>query len=48
MDNITKVLLAITTIGLVATIVVNGAQSAQVVGSVGTAFSNSLTAAEKG
>jgi hypothetical protein len=48
MDNITKVLLAITTIGLVATVVVNGTQSAQVVSSLGNAFSTSLTAAEKG
>jgi hypothetical protein len=47
-DNITKVLLAITTIGLVATVVVNGSQSAQVVSSLGNAFSTSLTAAEKG
>ena len=48
MDNITKIALAITTVALVATLVVNGSNSAKVVSSVGTAFSNSLTAAEKG
>jgi hypothetical protein len=48
MDNITKVLLAIVTVGLVATLVVNGANTAKVVTAGGSAFSNSLTAAEKG
>lgn len=48
MDNITKVLLSITTVALVATVVVNGANSAKVVGAAGSAFSNSLSAAEKG
>lgn len=48
MDNITKVLLSITTVALVATVVVNGANSAKVVGSLGSAFSGSLKAAEKG
>lgn len=48
MDNITKVLLAITSVALVATLVVNGVNSAKVIGAAGTAFSNSLGAAEKG
>lgn len=48
MDDITKVLLAIVTVGLVATLVVNGANTAKVVTSTGSAFSSSLTAAEKG
>ena len=48
MDNITKVLLSITTVALVATVVVNGANSAKVVSSAGSAFSSSLSAAEKG
>jgi hypothetical protein len=48
MDNITKVLLSITTVALVATVVVNGVNSAKVVGAAGTAFTNSLSAAEKG
>ena len=46
--DITKVLLAITTVALVATVVVNGANSAKVISSAGTAFSGSLSAAEKG
>lgn len=46
--DITKVLLAITTVALVATVVVNGANSAKVVSAAGSAFSGSLSAAEKG
>lgn len=46
--DITKVLLAITTVALVATVVVNGANSAKVVAAAGSAFSGSLSAAEKG
>lgn len=46
--DITKVLLAITTVALVATVVVNGANSAKVIEGAGTAFSSSLSAAEKG
>jgi hypothetical protein len=46
--DITKVLLAITTVALIATVVVNGANSAKVVSAAGTAFSGSLSAAEKG
>jgi F0F1-type ATP synthase assembly protein I len=47
-DNITKVLLAITTVALVATVVVNGKNSAAVVSAGLGGFSNSLSAAEKG
>lgn len=46
--DITKVLLTITTVALVATVVVNGVNSAKVVSAAGGAFSNSLSAAEKG
>ena len=46
--DITKVLLAVTTVALVATVVVNGVNSAKVIGAAGGAFSNSLSAAEKG
>ena len=48
MDNITKVLLSITTVALVATLVVNGANTAKVVSAGLGGFSNSLSAAEKG
>lgn len=48
MDPITKVALAIVTLGLVATLVVNGPNTAKVVGSATSGFSNSLSAAEKG
>lgn len=48
MDNITKVLLAITSVALLATLVVNGKNAATVISAAGGAFGNSLTAAEKG
>lgn len=48
MDNITKIALSITTIALVATLVVNANGTANVIKSAGSAFSNSLTAAQKG
>ncbi len=48
MDQITKVLLSITTVALVATVIVNGTNSAKVVSSLGSAFSGSLSTAEKG
>jgi hypothetical protein len=48
MDNITKVLLAIVSLGVVATVVVNGPNTAKVVGSASNGFANSLRAAEKG
>lgn len=48
MDSITKVLLAITTVALIATVVVNGTGSANVIKAAGSAFSGSLSAAQKG
>lgn len=48
MDNITKVLLSITGIALAATLVVNATGTAKVISSTGTAFSQSITAAQKG
>lgn len=48
MDGITKVLLSITTVALVATLVVNGANTAKVINSVGSGYSNAVSAAEKG
>jgi hypothetical protein len=48
MDSVTKVLLSITTVALVATVVVNGANSAKVISAASTGFSGSLSAAEKG
>ena len=48
MDNVTKVLLAIVGVGLVATLVVNGPNTAKVVGAASTGFTQSLSAAEKG
>jgi hypothetical protein len=47
-DNITKVLLGIVSLAVVATVLVNGTQAAAVVKAGGSAFSGSLTAAEKG
>ena len=46
--DVTKVLLAITTVALVATVVVNGTNSAKVISAAGGAFSSSLSAAQKG
>lgn len=48
MDNITKVLLSITTVALVATVVVNGTNSAKVVSAATGGFASSISAAEKG
>jgi hypothetical protein len=48
MDSVTKVALAIVTVGLVATLVVNGSNTAKVVQAASSGFSGSLTAAEKG
>lgn len=48
MDNITKVLLSITTVALVATLVVNGPGTAKVIDSAFNGFSRSLSAAQKG
>jgi hypothetical protein len=47
-DNITKIALAIVSLGLVATLVVNGPNTAKVVQAGAGGFSNSLSAAEKG
>jgi hypothetical protein len=47
-DSITKVLLAITTISLLATLVVNGTNSAKVISSAGGVFTSGLGTAEKG
>lgn len=46
--DVTKVALWIIGLGLAATLVVNGPNTAKVVGSVTQGFSNSVTAAEKG
>ena len=48
MDSITKVALAITTVALVAVIVVNGNQAATVVKAGTGGFASSITAAERG
>ena len=48
MGDLTKVALAIVTLGMIATVVVNGTNTAKVISAGGSAFSGSLTAAEKG
>jgi hypothetical protein len=48
MDNVTKVALAIVTLGMIATLVVNGTNTAKVVQSATSGFSSSISAAEKG
>lgn len=48
MDGVTKVALAIVSLGMLATVVVNGSNTAKVIGAAGNAFSGSITAAEKG
>lgn len=48
MGDLTRIALAIVTVGLIATVVVNGANSAKVITAASGGFSNSLTAAEKG
>jgi hypothetical protein len=47
-NDFTKIALGIVTVALVATVVVNANGAASVVKAGGTAFSNSLSAAEKG
>lgn len=47
-SSATKVALAIVGLGLAATLVVNGPNTARVVGSFTSGFSNSLSAAERG
>jgi len=46
--DVTKVALAIVALGLVATLIVNGPKTAQVVNAGTTGFAKSITAAEKG
>ena len=48
MGDITKVALAIVTLGLVATVVVNGPNTAKVVTATTGGFGNDISAAEKG
>lgn len=48
MDNITKVALAIVSVALVATLVVNYAGTSAVIKAGTQGFANSLTAAQKG
>lgn len=48
MDSVTKVALAITSIALVAVLVVNATGTAKVIGAGTSAFTGSLAAAEKG
>ena len=48
MGDLTKVALAIVTVALVATIVVNGQNTAKVVGAGGNAFTQALATAQKG
>ena len=48
MSDIAKIATGIVTVGLIATLVVNGANTAKVVSSVTTGFTQSLSAAEKG
>ena len=48
MDGFVKIALAITTVALVATIVVNGQNSASIIKAGTNGFANSLGAAEKG
>lgn len=48
MSTVEKVALAIVTLGIVATVVVNGPNTAKVVTAGTSGFANSITAAEKG
>ena len=48
MDNITKIALSITTIALVATLVVNASGTAKVIQAGTSGFSNAISAAQKG
>jgi hypothetical protein len=48
MDAVTKIALAITTIALVAVIVVNGNQTATVIKAATGGFASSISAAQKG
>jgi len=46
MDQVVKIFAAIVTLAVVATVVANGAQTASVISSVFSGFSQSLSAAE--
>jgi hypothetical protein len=48
MQDIVKVALAIVTLGLIATVIVNGASTAKVVTATTGGFANDIKAAEKG
>lgn len=48
MGDLTKIALAIVSLGLVATVVVNGPNTAKVIGAATGGFANDITAAEKG
>lgn len=48
MSDITKVALAIVTVAIIATLVVNGSNTAKVVQAGTSGFASSLSAAEKG
>lgn len=48
MDNITKVLLSLTTVALVATLVVNANGTAKVVDATFNGYSKAINAAQKG
>jgi hypothetical protein len=47
-NGITKVALAIVTLGMIATVVVNGSNASKVVTATTGGFANSISAAEKG
>lgn len=48
MGDLTKIALAIVSLGLVATLVVNGPNTARVIDSATKGFAGSISAAEKG
>jgi hypothetical protein len=48
MSDVTKIALAIVTVALVATLVVNGPNTAKVVGATTSGFANSISAAQRG
>lgn len=48
MGDLTRVALAIVSVGLIATLVVNGPNTAKVVSATTGGFANALTAAQKG
>jgi hypothetical protein len=48
MGDLSKIALAIVSLAIIATLVVNGPNTAKVVGATTGGFANSITAAEKG